>query len=80
MNLKQLQNGSDVRGVLLWERKANLTGEAVYKIAKAFAAWLPERLKKEEPDDRGRNGFKAHRDLRIRLQNASALFPIRAQT
>lgn len=46
MNLKQLQNGSDVRGIALGEN-ANLTGEAVYNIAKAFAAWLPERLKKE---------------------------------
>jgi phosphomannomutase len=48
MDLKQLQNGSDIRGIALGE-KANLTGEAVYRIAKAFAAWLAARLNKSSP-------------------------------
>ncbi len=48
MDLKQLQNGSDIRGIALGE-KANLTGPAVYRIAKAFAAWLSARLDKQNP-------------------------------
>jgi phosphomannomutase len=46
MDLKQLQNGSDVRGIALGEN-ANLTGEAVYRIARAFAVWLSGRLAKK---------------------------------
>ncbi len=42
MDLKQLQNGSDVRGIALGPG-ANLTVNAVSKIASAFAAWLSAR-------------------------------------
>ncbi|MGO5358736.1 phosphomannomutase/phosphoglucomutase [Anaerofustis sp. LCP19S3_F7] len=50
MDLKKLQNGSDVRGIALEGVKGeevNLTNEASYKIAKAFSIWLKKRLNKD---------------------------------
>lgn len=46
MDLKQLQNGSDVRGIALGPG-ANLTVNAVSRIASAFAAWLAARENKK---------------------------------
>ncbi|WP_290771452.1 phosphomannomutase/phosphoglucomutase [Anaerofustis sp.] len=50
MDLRKLQNGSDVRGIALDGVKGeevNLTNEASYKIAKAFSVWLKKKLGKE---------------------------------
>ncbi len=44
MELKKLQNGSDIRGVALGE-KANLTPEATELLAAAFVKWMEERGK-----------------------------------
>lgn len=44
-----LQNGSDIRGVALFEEggpAVTLTGEAANKLAQAFAAWLAEKTGK----------------------------------
>ena len=46
MELKQLQNGSDIRGIALGN-DSNLTIFAVSKIAGAFAAWLYGKLNKK---------------------------------
>ncbi len=48
MDLKKLQNGSDIRGIAMGA-DANLTGEAVEKIAGAFAAWLIKQQNKKSP-------------------------------
>lgn len=42
MDYSKLQNGSDIRGVALGE-DANLTEQAAYDLAMAFAQWLYER-------------------------------------
>ena len=50
MDLRKLQNGSDVRGIALEGIKGenvNLTNEASYKISKAFVKWLKKRLNKD---------------------------------
>ena len=46
--LLRLQNGSDIRGVAIkTESEAiTLTGEAVNRIAGAFASWLQQKTKK----------------------------------
>lgn len=51
MDIRKLQNGSDVRGIALEGVKGesvNLTNEAASKIAKAFGIWLKNKLGKEE--------------------------------
>jgi phosphomannomutase len=48
MDLKKLQNGSDIRGIAIGA-DANLTGEAVSKIACAFTAWLCAKTDKKSP-------------------------------
>ena len=46
MELKKLQNGSDIRGIAIGT-DANMTGEAVSKIACAFVAWLSAKQNKK---------------------------------
>lgn len=46
MNLKALQNGSDIRGTAMGEA-ANLTDEAVRALAAGFYSWLKEHSKKD---------------------------------
>lgn len=51
MELKHLQNGSDIRGIALEGiegQEVNLTPEAVHDIARAFNAWLKKKLKKDQ--------------------------------
>lgn len=48
MDFKKLQNGSDIRGIAMGT-DANLTSEAVSKIACAFIAWLIPRQNKKTP-------------------------------
>ena len=50
MDLRKLQNGSDVRGIALEGiegEHVNLDGKAAYEIAKAFAIWLEEKTGKK---------------------------------
>ena len=47
MDLKKLQNGSDVRGIALGEDR-NLTEEAVQKIADAFCYWLTQKTGRKD--------------------------------
>lgn len=46
MELKKLQNGSDIRGVALGEN-ANLTPQAATQLATAFAVWLKNNVEAE---------------------------------
>jgi len=52
MNLLELQNGSDIRGIALKDEKdkkeVNLTPETAANIAGAFAEFLKEKIKKEK--------------------------------
>ncbi len=51
MDIRTLQNGSDVRGIALEGVKGeevNLTGENVYKISVGFIKWLKKKLNKSE--------------------------------
>ena len=51
MDIRTLQNGSDVRGIALEGVKGeevNLTGENVYKISVGFIKWLKKKLNKDE--------------------------------
>lgn len=48
MDLKKLQNGSDIRGIAMGA-DANLTGEAISKIACAFVTWLCAKQNKNAP-------------------------------
>lgn len=51
MNLKELQNGSDIRGVALDlnpEEPVNLTDKEVRALARAFTAWLRKRTGKTD--------------------------------
>ena len=50
MDLRKLQNGSDVRGIALEGiegEHVNLDGKAAYRIAKAFAKWLKKKTGKD---------------------------------
>lgn len=47
MELKDLQNGSDIRGIAVGEG-TNLTEEAARQLAAAFAAWLTKRTGKDK--------------------------------
>ena len=50
MELKKLQNGSDIRGIALDGvpgEHVNLTLEAVEKIAYGFGLWLSQKMGKE---------------------------------
>ena len=47
--MKELQNGSDIRGISLGEN-ANLTMTEAEKIAKAFLIWLSDKTNKEPKD------------------------------
>ncbi|WP_283651068.1 phosphomannomutase/phosphoglucomutase [Ileibacterium valens] len=50
-NLRELQNGSDIRGVALNtdpNLPVNLSEKEVYDLARAFAAWLRRKLKKKD--------------------------------
>ncbi|MBC8570173.1 phosphomannomutase/phosphoglucomutase [Zongyangia hominis] len=49
MDLRKLQNGSDIRGVAvegIEGEKVNLTSDTVYQLSKAFALWLKQRAPK----------------------------------
>lgn len=46
MNLKELQNGSDIRGIALGDGQ-NLTDDAARELAAAFALWLEKRSGKK---------------------------------
>lgn len=46
MNLKELQNGSDIRGIALGKGQ-NLTDEAARKLAAAFTLWLEQKSGKK---------------------------------
>lgn len=51
MNLKDLQNGSDIRGVALYlnpDEPVNLTGKEVKALARAFTAWLRKKSGKKD--------------------------------
>ncbi len=51
MNLKELQNGSDIRGVALDlnpEEPINLTSEEVKALSRAFVAWLRQKTGKQD--------------------------------
>ena len=49
MDLRKLQNGSDIRGIAVdgvAGEKVNLTDSTVFLLAKAFALWLGQRAKR----------------------------------
>jgi phosphomannomutase len=51
MELKQLQNGSDIRGIAMegiQGQSVNLTPEAVYLLARGFESWLKEKTQKDK--------------------------------
>lgn len=51
MNLKELQNGSDIRGIALDlnpEEPVNLTEQEVKTLARAFVAWLRQKTGKQD--------------------------------
>ena len=51
MELKHLQNGSDIRGIALdlkTGETVNFTKEDAYALARGFAAWLRKLLKKDD--------------------------------
>ena len=51
MTYAKLQNGSDIRGIALEGvdgEAVNLTDEAVYDLARAFATWLSKKTGKKQ--------------------------------
>ena len=51
MNLKELQNGSDIRGIALDlnpDEPVNLTSEEIKALARAFVAWLRQKTGKQD--------------------------------